>query len=138
MPTWLRSGDRDSGLRWNRLQRLIPGAGAGRVRFRTNPVVMPNKWSASLTRPVSRKIGTKVRTVRTLAEAARLALDNKTTGQRQSWQHAAKLLMDAAASGEPADIEAATRQRELAMLLDGSLIVSSYADEATSNRNSRR
>ena len=77
---------------------------------------MPD-WKKPLTRAVTTREG---KTVRTLAQAARLALDSETR-ERSSWQGAAQMLMTAADSGRRSDIEVATKQLELALFLENRL-----------------
>lgn len=74
------------------------------------------KWSRNLTRVLRDRDG---RTLRTLHDAREyvLELDEHHASDR-TWQHAAELMMDAAKGG---DIEACTRQIELAMFLDARL-----------------
>jgi hypothetical protein len=80
---------------------------------------MPKRgWSALLSRPVPVKDG---KLIRTLNDARQLALANKATGGRTSWQSAAGLMLTAAETGAAIDIEAATKQLELALLLEGRL-----------------
>ena len=75
-------------------------------------------WEKRLPRTVATREGNSVST---LAQAARLALDNTKTGKTNAWQSTAQKLMSAAESGKQVDIEEATKQLELALLLDGRL-----------------
>ena len=59
--------------------------------------------------------------LRTLKQAAELTMNNKETGGRSSWQSAAQKLMTAAESGSKAEIEGATKQIELALLMENRL-----------------
>jgi hypothetical protein len=59
--------------------------------------------------------------LRTLKQAANLALNNKETGKRSSWQSTAEKLMAAAETNSKDDIEAATKQIELALLMENRL-----------------
>jgi hypothetical protein len=76
-------------------------------------------WSSPLAHPVPVRNATKI--LRTLHDARAYVLANKETGGRNSWQHCAKLLLAAAESGKRSDIAAATKQLELALLLEGKL-----------------
>ena len=59
----------------------------------------------------------------TLGDASTMILDDISADRqrRPEWQHAAKLLMAAAESGSGDNVEAATKQIELALLLNGLL-----------------
>lgn len=71
------------------------------------------KWSRKLTVPLETQDG---KTLRTLKEAAAYATALPVEYQtRPQWQHAAKLLMEAAKGGS---VEAATDQVEKALFLD--------------------
>jgi hypothetical protein len=59
--------------------------------------------------------------LRTLKQAADLTMDNKETGKRSSWQSAAQKLMTAAETGSKSDIDAATKQIELALFMENRL-----------------
>jgi ABC-type taurine transport system ATPase subunit len=77
------------------------------------------KWSAKLSRPVALRDGT---TLKTLADVRAFILDQPEHAQdRRAWQRATKLLMAAAETG--AGIEAATRQVELALFVEGRLVL---------------
>jgi len=81
-----------------------------------------NGWSVELARPVPVRDGTELRTLR---DACTMVLDGVPEAKqlRPEWQHAAKLLMAAAESGKSDDVEAATKQIELALLLNGLLLL---------------
>jgi len=74
------------------------------------------KWSALLSRPVPVRDGPLLRT---LKQAADLTMKNGV--QRTSWEGAARKLMTAAESGSKPDIEAATKQIELALFMENRL-----------------
>ena len=74
------------------------------------------KWSALLSRPVPVRDGPLLRT---LKQAADLTMENGV--QRSSWEASARKLMTAAESGTKADIEAATKQIELALFMENRL-----------------
>ena len=76
-------------------------------------------WSRKLSETVGTKGGKKV-TKLSDARAFILALP-AAVQRRNQWQHAAKLTIEAAAD---ADVEAATDQLKLALLLDGKLDLS--------------
>ena len=74
---------------------------------------MPPRWTDKLARPIRDKAGAVIKT-RDDARRYMAALPSD-RALRQSWQHAAKLLLDGASAEE------VTRQIEYAMLLDGTL-----------------
>jgi methylphosphotriester-DNA--protein-cysteine methyltransferase len=74
------------------------------------------KWSALLARPVTVRDGPLLRT---LKQAADLTMQNGV--QRSSWESAAQKLITAAESVSKADIEAATKQIELALFVENRL-----------------
>jgi hypothetical protein len=77
-------------------------------------LMAPPRWSADLARPIAVKGGP---TLRTLREARDFMLDQpEHIQQRRSWQRAAELLLEAAENG--ADVEAVTKQVELALFLE--------------------
>jgi len=77
---------------------------------------------ANWSQPLSRSVGyTKPNKgqLLTLRDAAIYILDVEgARARRPQWQHAGKLILAAAEGG---DIEAATRQLELALMMDGAL-----------------
>lgn len=74
-------------------------------------------WTRPLTEPLRDK--RKRKTLRTLADARAYALKLKPhVANDRHWQHAAKLLMQAAEDGE---VEAVSLQLKLALLMDGVL-----------------
>jgi hypothetical protein len=76
-------------------------------------------WSAKLSRPIELKDGTRLRT---LADVRDFILEQPEHIQERSfWQHAAELLINAAEDG--GDIEAATKQIELALFFDGHFVL---------------
>jgi hypothetical protein len=76
-------------------------------------------WSAKLSRPIELNDGTRFRT---LADVRDFILEQPEHIQERSfWQQAAELLVNAAEEG--GDIEAATRQTELALFFDGHFIL---------------
>lgn len=76
-------------------------------------------WSARLAHPMAIQGGV---TLWTLMDAGNIILATPERHQmRREWQSAAGKLMRAAETGALADIEAATKQMELALLLDGRL-----------------
>ena len=74
-------------------------------------------WQRNLARPVPFK-KPKRGTLRTLADARAYALKRNPDITDRAWQHAMKLMMEAAEGG---DVEAVTKQLELALLIDGAL-----------------
>jgi hypothetical protein len=58
--------------------------------------------------------------LRTLADARAYALKRDPATSDRAWQHAMKLMLEAAEGG---DIEAVTKQLELALLIDGALVI---------------
>jgi hypothetical protein len=81
-------------------------------------VAMTSRWSAELTRTIILKDGT---TLYTLADARAFILHGPDhIQQRQAWQHAAQLLMEAAE--DAGRIEDATRQVEFALFLETRLL----------------
>ena len=76
-------------------------------------------WSAKLSRPIELNNGTRFLT---LADVRDFILDEpEHIQERIFWQHAAQLLIDAADGG--GDIEAVTRQVELALFFSGDLVL---------------
>ncbi|HLH12428.1 MAG TPA: hypothetical protein VKV77_11190 [Methylovirgula sp.] len=74
-------------------------------------------WSLNITEPISLK---NKSVLRSLKDAADLLLGLGEACQRSPWyQHAARLLMEAAASGKPGDIEEATVQMRRALTREG-------------------
>jgi len=74
-------------------------------------------WQRSLARPVPFKKPGRGE-LRTLADARAYAIKRDPGTTDRAWQHAMKLMLEAADSG---DAEAATKQLELAVLIDGAL-----------------
>jgi hypothetical protein len=74
------------------------------------------KWSLPLTRAVKVKGGI---VLRTLGEARHFASTDNPFELRAAWQKVAELLMVAAETERVADIEAATKQIEFALIDDG-------------------
>lgn len=75
------------------------------------------RWTRKLSEPV-KVIGRKA-PIATLAEAREFILDLPAGHQaRNQWQHAAKLMLDAAEGG---DVVAATQQLKFALLMAGKL-----------------
>ena len=75
-------------------------------------------WSHKLARPIG-VAKPKPRTLNTLADARAYMLSIKDGRERREyWQHAAKLVLEAADGGS---VEAVTRQLMTALLLDGTL-----------------
>ena len=74
-------------------------------------------WQKKLPRPVGHSKPKRGELV-TLADARGYILDLGDRGGREYWQGTIKLLMEAADGG---DIEAATKQLEMALMLDGAL-----------------
>ena len=76
-------------------------------------------WSAKLARPIGVKDGTKLNS---LANVRDFILEQPDYIQeRQSWQRAAELLIEAAEDGS--QIEAATKQVELALVIEARLVL---------------
>ena len=76
-------------------------------------------WSAKLPRPIGVKAGPKLGT---LAEVRAFILEQPDYIQeRQSWQRAVELLMEAAE--DPRGIEAVTKAVELALFLEARLVL---------------
>jgi hypothetical protein len=78
------------------------------------------RWTDKLARPVRDKAGSTIVT-RAQARDYILALPDRRQ-QRQSWQHATKLLL------EGADAETVTKQIEYALMLDGALVFPSRGE----------
>ncbi len=74
-------------------------------------------WQRKLAHPVP-YTKPKRGELRTLADARAYALKRNPDVTDRAWQHAMKLMIEAAADG---DVEAVTRQLELALLIDGAL-----------------
>jgi hypothetical protein len=85
-----------------------------------------HRWSSKLAYPVTAKDG---RRLATLLDASQLILKLPPAVQeRQVWQRAAELLIEAAEHG--GSVEAATAQMHLALFLTGSLDLRATAPEA--------
>ena len=91
--------------------------GVDRAAAPTDPTV---SWQCSLARRVP-YTKPKRGELRTLADARAYALKRDPGTTDQAWQHAMKLMMEAAEGG---DIDAVTKQLELALLIDGALDLS--------------
>ena len=72
-------------------------------------------WQRQLAHPVPYR-KPKPGELRTLADARAYAIKRNPGTTDRAWQHAMKLMMEAAEGG---DLEAATKQLELALLIDG-------------------
>lgn len=76
-------------------------------------------WSRRLPQPIKHRKPTEG-TLRTLADARAFVLSlEERYSSRRHWQHAAKLMMEAAEQG--GDIEAVAKQIRFALLMDGML-----------------
>jgi hypothetical protein len=76
-------------------------------------------WSAKLSRPIELRTGTTFRTLADVRDFIREQPEH--IRERSFWQHAAQQLINAAEG--VGDIEAATRQVELALFFEGHFIL---------------